>query len=69
MVVVLDASRLMVLNICIKFYEHILNGFRVIEGTLFCHKNCYLQSSKGRYSEIINIRVMVLALRMLSNVG
>ena len=25
-----------------------------------CHRNCYLQSSKGRDSKGINIRVMVL---------
>ena len=56
----------MMLNTCMKFYEHILNGFKVIElivieQTRFCHRNCYLQSSKGRNSKSINTRVMVLA--------
>ena len=61
--------RFMVLNTCKKFYEHILKGFKVIEQTWFCHRNCYLQSSNGWNSESINIRVMVLALCMSSNVG
>ena len=34
----------MVPNTCMKFYEDILNGFKVIERTRFCHRNCYLQS-------------------------
>ena len=38
----------MVHNTCIKFYERILNGFKVIERT----RNCYLQSSKGRNANI-----------------
>ena len=28
-----SAHRLMMLNTCMKFYEHILNGFKVIEWT------------------------------------
>ena len=28
-----SAHRLMMLNTCLKFYEHILNGFTVIERT------------------------------------
>ena len=42
-----SASRPMLVNICMKFHEDILNGFKVIERTRFCHRNCYLQSSKG----------------------
>ena len=40
-----------VLNICtcMKFLDIILNGFKVIERTQFCHINWYLQSSKGNY--------------------
>ena len=45
-----------------KFHEDILNGFKVIERTRFCHRNCYLQSSKGQNSKSIYPRVMVLAL-------
>ena len=58
-------------NTCMKFYEHFLNGFKVIERIRFCHRNCYLQSSKGCNSKSINTRVtvMVLALGMSSNVG
>ena len=56
-------------NTCMKFYEHILNGFKVVEWTRFCHRNCYLKSSKGCNSKSINTRVMVLALCMSSNVG
>ena len=55
-------------NTCMKFYEHILNGFKVVELTWFCHRNCYLQKSKGCISKSINTRVMVLALCMSSNV-
>ena len=29
-------------NTCMKFYEHILKGFKVVERTRFCHRNCYL---------------------------
>ena len=28
----------MLVNICMKFHEDILNGFKVIERTLFCHR-------------------------------
>ena len=35
----------MLVNISMKFDEDILNGFKVIEW--FCHRNCYLQTSKG----------------------
>ena len=34
-------------DICMKFHQNILNGFQVIERTLFCNRNCYLQTSKG----------------------
>ena len=51
----------MLINICMKFHEDTLNGFKVTERTRFCLRNCYLQSSKGHNSESINTRVMVLA--------
>ena len=42
----------MLVNISMKFQEDILNGLKVIERTRFCHRNCYLQSSKGHNSKI-----------------
>ena len=42
-----SAGHTMLINISIKFHEDILNGLKVIERTQFCHRNCYLQSSKG----------------------
>ena len=50
----------MLVNICMKFHEDTLNGFKVTELTQFCLRNCYLQSSKGHNSKGINTRVMVL---------
>ena len=63
----------MLVNICMKFHEDILNGFKVTERTRFCLRNCYLQSSKGHNSKghnskCINTKVMVLAFCMSSNV-
>ena len=51
----------MLVNICMKFHEHILNAFKVTERTRFCLRNCYLQSSKYNNSKSIITRVMVLA--------
>ena len=59
----------MLVNICMKFYEDILNGFKVTEWTRFCLRNCYLQSSKGDNSKSINTSVMILAFCTSSNVG
>ena len=59
----------MLVNIHMKFHEDTLNDFKVTEQTRFCLRNCYLQSSKGHNSKIINTRVMVLAFNMSSNVG
>ena len=59
----------MLVNISMKFHEDILNGLKVIERTQFCHRNCYLQSSKGHNYKNIYPRVMVLAHSMSSNVG
>ena len=33
-----SACHLLVLNICMKYYEYILNSFKVIEQTLLCHE-------------------------------
>ena len=59
----------MLVNICMKFHEDILKGFKVTELTQFCLRNCYLQSSKGHNSKSINTRVMVLAFCTSSIVG
>ena len=59
----------MLVNISMKFHEDILNSFKVVERTHFCHRNCYLQSSKGHTSKNIYPGVMVFALCTLSNVG
>ena len=59
----------MLVNICMKFHEDTLNGFKVTEQTRFYLRNCYLHSSKGNNSKSINTRVMVLAFCMLSYVG
>ena len=40
-----SARRHMVLDICMTYHEDTLKGFKVIERTRFCHRNCYLQSS------------------------
>ena len=61
--------RPILINISIKFHEDILNGFKVIERSRFCHRNCYLQSSKAHNSKNIYPRVMVLALCTSSNIG
>ena len=53
----------MLTDIHIKFREDILNGFQVIERTLFCDG----QSSKGNNSKSINARVIVLVLCITSN--
>ena len=55
-------------NICMKFHEDILNGFKVIERTR-CHRNCYVQSSKGHNPNNIYPRVKVLLLCTSSNVS
>ena len=59
----------MLINICMKFHEDTLNGFKVTERTQFCLRNCYLQSSKGDNSKSINTRVMVLAFCMKVHEG
>ena len=59
----------MLVNTAMKFHEESLNGLKVIERTQFCHKNCYLQSSKGHKSKNIYPIVMIFALCTLPNVG
>ena len=55
-------TRLMLIDIYMKFSEDSLNGFQVIERTRFCDG----QSSKENNSKSINARVMVLVLCMVS---
>ena len=64
-----SAGHAMLVNISMKFHEDILNGLKVIEWIHFCHRNCYLQSSKGHNSKNIYPRVMVLTICTSSNVG
>ena len=64
-----SALHLMLVNICMKFHEDTLNGFKVTERMRFCLRNCYLQSPKGYNSKSIKTRVMVLAFCTSSNVG
>ena len=52
--------RLMMLNISIKFYENILNGFQVMEWTQIYH----CQISKGNNSKTAWTRVTVLVFCM-----
>ena len=61
------ARRLMVLNICAKFHENILNGFEVTERTRICGKNAIFQCSKGNNSKKMQSRVTVPALCTLSH--
>ena len=51
-----SASRLIVLNICMKFHDSILNNFNVIERTSSCHRNCYLQGSRIHKQELWFLR-------------
>ena len=46
----------MLVNICMKFHEDTLNGFKVTEWMRFCLRNCYLQSSKGHNSKSIKYK-------------
>ena len=39
----------MVLNICVKFHEYILNDFEVTERTRVCGKNCHFSMFKLQY--------------------
>ena len=41
-----SANCLIMLNICVKFHENILNGFEVTERTRVCSKNCHFSMSK-----------------------
>ena len=43
-----SARRLIMLNICVKFHENILNGFEVTERTRVCGKNCHFSMFKGQ---------------------
>ena len=62
------ACRPVLVNISIKFHKDILNCFKVIERTRFCHRNCHLQSSRGHNSNKYP-RVTVSVLCTSSNVG
>ena len=57
-----SAGRLMVLNICVKFHENILNCFEVTEWTRVCGRNGNFQCLKDNNSKRMQSRVTVLAL-------
>ena len=59
----------MLVNICMKFHEDTLDGFKVTERAQFCLRNCYLQSSKWHNSKHIKTRVVVIAFCTSPNVG
>ena len=42
-----SACRLMLVNICMYFHEDILNGFKVIEWTWFCHRTANYKLQRG----------------------
>ena len=54
-----SACRHLVLNICVKFQENILNGFEVTERSRVCGKIAIVQCSKGNNIETMQSRVMV----------
>ena len=45
-----SACRLMVLNVCVKFHENILSGFKVMERTpkLLTHKGQFLKKKETK---------------------
>ena len=57
-----SACCLIVLNICVKFHENILNGFEVTERTRVCGKIAIFQCSKGNNSKRMQSTFTVLAL-------
>ena len=63
-----SARRLMLVDICMKFHDASLYGFKVKEWTRW-RGFCERQSSKGNNSKNINARVTILALCTSSNAG
>ena len=61
-----SASRLILVDMCMKFHDASLYDLKVIERTRW--RFCEGQSSKGNNSKNINARVTVLALYTSSNV-
>ena len=66
-----SARRPVLVNIFIKFHKDILNRFKVIERTRFCHRNCHIQSSRGlTQTNIEELRFLFSASRpMLVNIS
>ena len=58
----LRSERRLILNICVKFHENILNGFEVTERTRVCGKIAIFQCSKSNNSKRMQSRVTVPAL-------
>ena len=59
----------MLVDICIKFHDAILYGFKSYRADTMETRFCEGQSSKGNNSKNINARVTVLALCTSSNAG
>ena len=66
-----SARRPVLVDISIKFHKNILDGFKVIERTRFCHRNCHLHSSRGiAQTTIQELRFLCFARRpMLVNIS
>ena len=43
-----SAHHLIVLNICVKYHDNILNGFEVIVRTRVCGRNCHFSMFQGQ---------------------
>ena len=57
----------MVIYICIKFQENILDSFLVTDWTQIYYRNHYFQSSKGHNSKRRLIRITILVFCALSH--
>ena len=63
--VLCSVHHLIVLNICIKFHENIINAFQVTERTWAYGRNHYFECSKGHNSKSKQVRVIGLVYCML----
>ena len=62
-----SACRPVLINISIKFHKDILNGFKVIERTQFCHRNCTYKAQGGiTQTNIKELRFLCSARRPVS---
>ena len=52
----------MLVTFSMKFHEDTLNGFKVIERTRFCHRNCYLNTNNTKGTVETELKVTQSAL-------